>query len=478
MTETQAAILPKVFISYSWSSPEHQQTIVNLATRLRSDGVDVVLDVWDLKEGQDKYRFMESLVLDKDISRVLMIIDRQYADKADNRTGGVGTETQIISSELYSKVEQTKFIPIVLEYDESEPILPTFVKTLKYIDLSGRDGVDNYEYLVRLLHNKPQFEKPPLGVPPKFLTALSTKTSFTSAAFQLEKSIMTGSVGNIQASAKKLFKEIASEIDAASISSFQTDIHDEEIYQNIMSLKSLRDTYSGAISNLIDYDPTLTLSLPRELFEPLLKSCHHYPESSRKYQNDNIKFLAQELLIITAAHLVKSDSFDVFYKLCSEAIVDRKYYNLEVGTVLALHNPLQSIDEIRKKRLGLNRIYLSADIIKERTTQGSLLSFEDIITGDFFLFLQSLFKDSFWWPRTFVYLNRHDIPEVFVRARSKQYLEKLIAAFGFTSTADFKSKLTDLDNDLNRLSNFKITTDSWPMSVYDHMDFNELGNYN
>ncbi len=50
---------PKVFISYSWSSPQHEQWVLDLAERLSGDGVVVVLDKWDLKEGQDKHVFME-----------------------------------------------------------------------------------------------------------------------------------------------------------------------------------------------------------------------------------------------------------------------------------------------------------------------------------------------------------------------------------------------------------------------------------
>lgn len=48
--------VPKIFISYSWSS---DALVLELAQRSVSHGVDVVLDKWDLKEGQDKYAFME-----------------------------------------------------------------------------------------------------------------------------------------------------------------------------------------------------------------------------------------------------------------------------------------------------------------------------------------------------------------------------------------------------------------------------------
>lgn len=48
---------------------------------------------------------MEKSVLDESITNVLILIDPTYAKKANERAGGVGTETQIISAEVYNKVE-------------------------------------------------------------------------------------------------------------------------------------------------------------------------------------------------------------------------------------------------------------------------------------------------------------------------------------------------------------------------------------
>ena len=108
--------IPKIFISYSWSS---DALVLELANRLVSHGVDVVLDKWDLKEGNDKYEFMERCVNDSSITKVLIICDKAYAQKANDRTGGVGDETVIISSEVYGNARQEKFIPIIAERDLS-----------------------------------------------------------------------------------------------------------------------------------------------------------------------------------------------------------------------------------------------------------------------------------------------------------------------------------------------------------------------
>ena len=55
---------PKIFISYSWANQDHEAWVVQLATDLLESGIDVVLDKWDLKEGQDAHAFMERMVSD------------------------------------------------------------------------------------------------------------------------------------------------------------------------------------------------------------------------------------------------------------------------------------------------------------------------------------------------------------------------------------------------------------------------------
>ncbi|HFF4506338.1 TPA: SEFIR domain-containing protein, partial [Acinetobacter baumannii] len=69
---------PKIFISYSWSSPEHEQWVLDLAENLMQDGIDIALDKWELREGDDPIAFMESMVNDPSITKIIMIIDSKY----------------------------------------------------------------------------------------------------------------------------------------------------------------------------------------------------------------------------------------------------------------------------------------------------------------------------------------------------------------------------------------------------------------
>ena len=119
MPEDKTENAPRLFVSYSWTSPEHEEWVYMLATEIVENGVDVILDKWDLKEGQDAYAFMEKMVTDETIRKVVLICDKAYAQKADARHGGVGTEAQIISSEIYAMVEQSKFVALIAERDST-----------------------------------------------------------------------------------------------------------------------------------------------------------------------------------------------------------------------------------------------------------------------------------------------------------------------------------------------------------------------
>ena len=108
-----------------------------MATQLSDSGVDVILDKWELREGHDSISFMERMVNDPTIKKVAIISDETYAAKANARQGGVGTETQIISADVYAQVDQSKFVAVLPSLDsQGKPFTPTYYQGRIYIDLS------------------------------------------------------------------------------------------------------------------------------------------------------------------------------------------------------------------------------------------------------------------------------------------------------------------------------------------------------
>ena len=71
----------RVFISYSHDSPSHKGWVLKLASDLRKNGVDAVLDQWDLSPGEDIAVFMERGL--KNAARVVVVCSKKYVERAN-----------------------------------------------------------------------------------------------------------------------------------------------------------------------------------------------------------------------------------------------------------------------------------------------------------------------------------------------------------------------------------------------------------
>lgn len=167
---------PKVFISYAWSTKEYDERVINFASRLRQDGIDVLLDKWMIDPGADTVNFMEKCVKDPTVTYVIMLLDKKYTEKADSRKGGVGIETQIISNEVYNNVEQSKFIPIIFDRGENgEVYVPVYLKTRFYYDMTKDNVEEEYMNLVKHIYGVEVYKKPELGQKPSWVDNESQK---------------------------------------------------------------------------------------------------------------------------------------------------------------------------------------------------------------------------------------------------------------------------------------------------------------
>lgn len=162
-----SAETPIVFVSYSHDSPEHKRWVAKFSAVLRENGIDIILDQWDLGLGDDLAIFMERGLRDSD--RVLVICTDEYNRKANGGIGGVGYEKMIVTADLLKDISTNKFIPIIRDITEGNKT-PTCLSTRAYVDLSSfseNDLTANcIKKLLEELHNIPDKSKPPLGKNP------------------------------------------------------------------------------------------------------------------------------------------------------------------------------------------------------------------------------------------------------------------------------------------------------------------------
>ncbi|MEE6442262.1 TIR domain-containing protein [Pseudomonas putida] len=436
---------PKIFISYSWSNPTHERWVLELAENLMASGIEVVLDKWDLKPGHDSIVFMESMVTDPTIDKVLMVCDKVYSEKADGRNGGVGTETQIISKRVYEAINQERFIAIIAEKDEEgKAYTPTFYHSRLYIDLSSPDSyTERFEELIRCIFNQPQHKKPQLGKKPEFLTNEVSISLGTSPLAKRATTSIRETKSNSGAALEEYLSLYSDNLERVRIQPQANLAFDEQVLNSINEFTSTRNELLQVITNAIRYmeSEECTSQLHRFL-ESLLKY-HNAPEGTSSYREsdfDNFVFIIHEIFLYTIAIAIKYNKFGV-----ATGLLDKSYYinsgrsQPYMSGFECFYKNASSLEQ-RNQRLDLNRASLSADITKKNNT-ASGVEFSLLMQTDFLLFLRSELKGAFWWPKTLVYLGHFPGAfEIFIRSSSAAYFEtikQLLKITGKTELEEF-----------------------------------------
>ncbi|MNF52984.1 SEFIR domain protein [compost metagenome] len=448
---------PKLFISYSWSSPDHQKWVLRLATELRENGVDVILDKWDLKEGHDANAFMEKMVSDESIKKVIMVLDEQYSEKANKRSGGVGTETQIISAEVYESVNQNKFVAVVASRDqEGQAKLPIFYKSRIYIDLSDEALYgSNFEQLLRWIYDKPLNIKPELGKKPSFLNEETSVSLGTSVIFRR----LIDAVKNARPHASGALVEYFS-LFARNVNRFRLDPSqghaefDQKVVDNIAEFLPARNELIEVFATIAQYDPSLSAgSVMHKFFESLI-SCLDKPESVVSYHKwdwDNLKFIIHESFLIGVGVLLKYERYDLVECLLRPRyfVGSDQYGQGKMQSYGIFRSHLESLAH-RNSRLKLRRLSLHADLLKERCTDSGL-SFSNLMQADFLLYLVealqglSEHRRQEWWPETLVFKTFHGGTfEMFLRAESLNYFNRFANLLGIRSKAELSEFIEGL----------------------------------
>jgi hypothetical protein len=463
-------IAPRVFVSYSWTSDGHAAWVMELAARLRTDGVDVILDRWDLLPGQDKFAFMEKMVSDASVDRVVVICDQRYAQKADARQGGVGTESTIISQQIYEQSDSRRFVAVVAEFDDdAKPFLPVFLKGRIYFDLSDPRRYESaYEDLVRDLCGRPRHAKPPLGKLPTFLLEEGRRpaaTTYARRAFEdavlhdrrhasgLARDYLIALEGEWSALSEALRDDLKSQPSEKEENDFQT----LKIWQRCEELLPLRDEFTDFVAFSAQYggDRRIFDELPL-FFERSLRFCH--PNSQRP-ENQLVAFALKESFLYSLVVLIAAERFEAAGALLSRYYRDSSndtYRNSGLTRFGVFDAGFELL--IDGWHLGLHQLYgdqnwgsAEAKVFQARSTDNRahpLVSFEALQEVDFILSWRQALDanhdryDKRWWPcMVHNYFQHRDTPlEICVRARSKSYFQMFRLLLGVGSKEEMQER--------------------------------------
>jgi len=435
----QQVDVPKIFISYSWSSPEHEEWVLELAESLMKDGIDIALDKWQLREGDDPIIFMESMVNDPTITKIIMIIDEKYTDRANQRHGGVGTESTILSQELYSKRDKNKIVAVIAEPSAPKP---TFYAGRLHVDLSNPDRyAEEYEKLVRWAYDKYKYEKPKLlGSAPSFIIAeddqvvLFTNTQYRMAIDALEKG-----KSNSSSLVKQYLDKLYLELPKFSISDEDSNVEEvfkqklEHFQPHLYEFKKIVDavcTHSNDSKIFKHF---------RGFLENLLNLLTVIPNQRGRLRADVelFSFLNYQLFLSLVTILIKNEEFNELKEILDELymlpknfhlrhLLDKKYMTFSIF----LPKEYNFIENNLKPRN-----YSPLGSLVKDYSDNQVITFEEICEADAFLFIKSLTSgyqsDDFyrkrWFPHIsfFISNDQYRALKIFVKSERSTYFEEV-----------------------------------------------------
>lgn len=443
---------PKVFVSYAWKNEQTRNGVCELVNRLMHHGVDVVWDKWDLKEGDDKYVFMERSVTDESITNVLIICDKVYKERADRREGGVGDETTVITPEIYGKSVQSKFIPVVFERDESNaPYLPSYIKSRIYVDLSDENEYEkSYEKLLRRLWKKPEEQKPALGKMPSWLENENINyNELNSLIKQLRH------INNTQekkySSLNVRFVDALIEI-LNNMRFIDDKFNSETLLKKIDELKPIRDICFEFFEVNLDND-MFSIDFITEFFERIYNEVgviesSGYNDEPFEYYN----FFRWESFIGVVALFRHYERYSEIHDLLNHTYFLRDSWFKNAITIPRNFPEFHKHFRILQNDCqdGFKNKYISypAKMLTEREKR-PILNKEDLAETDLFLYQMSTIicnlDDGFtsrhnqWFPEMYIYVKKNN---VWTKLKSLKYCRKLFPLFGVKSIDELKNDLS------------------------------------
>ena len=423
---------------------------------------------------------MEKCVTDPSITNVLMLLDPVYASKADKHTGGVGTETQIISPKVYQEVTQDKFIPVIMKRDDNGNICkPTYLQGRLHFDLSIPEEYDaTYQRLVRSLFGIETYQKPQLGSKPDWVDRQISPTNKILVTYDAIKRFSSSKAK------EETFSTFLDEISKGLLALLTSTEHTNDpllLYEASAPYKTNFVQLLGVSS----YVETRVQALA-SFFEETANKLPRYGNN----EANAIKTRLHELFLYCLAFFLKKKDYS-----SAGYFLRKTYFNKEKQsgkahgassfTMFYSGSSHEFIDSAVKQRDNKNYYSGTAQLwidslISDICTKEQFV-FADLICFNYCIYGRNFLDDWTWFPITYVYDNEYDssIGSFAQKLVSREHAEAILPLFGFDSLDDFIAKVKEVESSPRGVySNYRYQQ-SFNSARYisEFIRYNEIGKY-
>ena len=142
-----------VFVTYAWEDNEHNDKVISFVNFLREKcGYNATMDRKESQENTatDFNQMMITGITNSE--KVIIVLSEKYKEKADNFTGGVGTEFRIIFEQL--KTYTNKFIFVSFGNNANEEIVPAAIGGRDILNLKKDQDETEFNQLFAKLNSE------------------------------------------------------------------------------------------------------------------------------------------------------------------------------------------------------------------------------------------------------------------------------------------------------------------------------------
>lgn len=453
---------PKVFISYAWGTDEYQEKVLQFCARLQNEcGLEVIVDKCALDAGNDTYDFMERCVKDPTVNFVIMLLEKNYAEKADARQGGVGTETQIISAKVYSDTAQSKFIPVVFERGENgEVYKPAYLNSRFHFDLTKENANDEFKRLVKHLYGQKAYTLPPRGTKPDWVSQPTVVSPIVSGSLFTINNATDEFV--IKRELKKALNSIVENIFSVAITNEQERQFQAEPQEYLNYVDTFRPYRDAAVT-------ILGQVAHKDFFEDCVAD---FFEEYKLRQDENRRvsaFLSQatgallhEVFIYTIALLWNAEEYQKIKGLISRTyFIGGKYRSKMTARFIDVVYSGANVDLIEnaKKKVDKKNYHSGlAQLWKEHIMSDfslELITFADLLVHSLDI-VDEPNQPWYWFPMLYVYVLPNPIFERFsAKLKSVRQIKRMQGLFSDPSPEDLRRRIQQMStiHDRYRYSN-------------------------
>ncbi|MBB5365963.1 SEFIR domain-containing protein [Deinococcus humi] len=448
---------PVLFISYSQTSEAYKEKVLEFANRLIDAGVDVLLDQYELDLGSNLNAYMERSITDPRVTHVLALCDEAYKEKSEGRRGGVGTETTIISTKVYEQLSGPKregargprFIAVRFAPGD---VLPAMFASSLYVDLSDPGSAqygEQYETLLRALHNRPARIKPALGQIPAFLNEATAVPASPSAAHAT--AVLEAVRGERWPSARSRLGDylnaLEAELRALPMAVAEEGEHQGTYLQDVVrsalsAFLPARNAFAGVVHALgpAPIDTGLVDALVA-FFERVRNVAWDASRASKfnEAAQDYKTFLVTELLLYASGSLYKAGAYAVLSDLLGRSfyVVRPSTGGHEYVTFADLTSfPRNTAEMVLSE--GTRWISPIGYLLISRAAP-SVLSQQELCQTEAMLWWRAHSMGSRWFPLTMYAWGSGTHLPAFGRAESKRWAGYLATVLGYASVELMKA---------------------------------------